>query len=378
MKGLQAIILAGGLGGVTVSLFGDTTESPAPIPMAQAARAQLLPAPAPTTIGSWGHARGMRVGVAVEARDLESRGFGRVVVAHFTALTPENALKLGQHATQDGFDWSEADHIADFARSHGLGLRLHPLVWEHPDGLLPGMSALSPPACQARLRAHIEESIRRYADVLVAVDVVNEPLDPQGNLHLPRWTACLGSDPLSFAFHTAHDALLAAGRADVALVLNEYDAMEPGPKADGLWRLLRDLRARGVPVDSVGLQAHVDLAAPPTLEGMQTTMERYAQAGLRVEITELDATLRRPRADRSHLEERHARAVRDVISACLRAAGAMCSGVTSWGMSDDVHWQVRGVPGSRETPTLFDARLQPKPAYEAAVTALAPVVQARR
>lgn len=364
--------------GLLVTQQRVAPEATTPIPVANAAHHPQSPSPAPSTIGAFGQARGMRVGVAVRGQDLTSPQFGRTIVDHFTTITPENALKLGLHGRAQGFDWSEADAIAAFAQDHGLGLRLHTLVWEHEDGLMPGMSSLSPAACQAKLRHHIRDTIARYGDQLVAIDVVNEPLDEGGNLRLSRWTACLGTDPLGFAFHTAHEALVEEGRTEVALVLNEYGVLQPGPKADGLWRLVRDLRARGVPVDTVGVQAHIDALQPPKPRAMQETLERYAQAGLRVEITELDVTLLRPRADRSGLDKQQATIVHDVAAACLAAAGSMCAGVTSWGVSDDVHWQVHDKPGSRETPTLFDALHRPKPAYDSLRAALEPTVHARR
>ncbi|HMV70527.1 MAG TPA: endo-1,4-beta-xylanase [Myxococcota bacterium] len=358
---------------IAVPLVTGMADAPgAPIPVAQAANRPLLGSPAPASVGSVAQARGMRVGAAVEARDLTSASFGRTVVEHFTSLTPENALKLGRHSTAHGFDWSEGDAIANFARDHGLGMRLHTFVWEERDGLLPDMSTLTPAACRARLTDHIHAAVRRYADVAVAIDVVNEPLDANGDNRMRRWTACLDADPIEFAFRATHAALAEVGRLDVSLVLNEYGIMEPGPKADGMWRLVRDLRARGVPVDTVGVQAHVDAAHPPEAADMVAALTRYAEVGLRVEVTELDVILERPRADRSRFDDQHARVVRDVASACLRAAGTMCSGVTSWGVSDDVHWRVRGVGGSRETPTLLNERHQPKAAYLALIDALAP------
>lgn len=311
------------------------------------------------------HRNGMFLGAAVHGPALDARGYRAALVQHFTAVTPENGLKLAPHWRPGGFDWSEADAIAKVARDGGLGMRLHTLVWEQPDGLLPGMAQLSPETCRARLTDHIRATMDRYADVAVSVDVVNEPLNHRGAVTMTRWTKCLDADVFDLAFRTARAALDARGRYDVALAINEFGTLSPGPKTDALWRLVRDLRARGVPVDTVGFQAHLTVDDAPTRAQLVATFRRFADEGFKVEVTELDVSVASRRLSPAAALARQAQIAEDVVSACLEGAGARCAGVTTWGVTDAWAWRRREVPGTRDTPVLLDEDGRPKPMYNA-------------
>lgn len=331
--------------------------------------AELSPA-APTSLAARTRVEGRVAGAAVHGPALRSARYRKAVTDHFNSLTPENELKPLGRWRKDHLDYRDADEIAGFAREHGLGMRLHTLVWDHPDGLLPGMSAWSPDTCRRVLDQHVRETVTRYADLATTVDVVNEPLSERGNVLMPRWEACLGAQPFGAAFTAARQALDAAGRPDARLAVNEYGVLKPGAKADGLWRLMRDLRAQGVPVDTVGFQGHLTVDDAPSREAMVANLKRFADAGFTVEITELDVRQGHRRWPAAAFAEAQARIVADVAAACVEAAGDRCVGVTTWGVSDDWHWTVRELPGSHEAPVLLDGDGEPKAAYTGLAAAL--------
>ena len=361
----------------TLLLFGllprpDTERTPISLslPSAQATVSTPHAAPVEGSIGQVGKLRGMRVGVSLEASDLRSDRVMRTVAQNFTTVTPENALKIGRYGRPTSFDWTDADQIAAFARDQGLGMRLHTLIWEHRDGQAPGMSTMSHASCSAWLHNHTQAVIGRYADLLAAVDVVNEPLDARGNVYMPRWSACLNDDPVGVALDEAHAALVRAGHPNVELVINEYDVLMPGPKADGYWLLARNLKDRGSPVTTIGFQAHLGLEDRLDEGAMRDNLRRFADMGYNIEITEMDVVARNPRTSRVHADEREAQLMSQVVAACVAAAGPRCVGVTAWGLTDALHHKVRGVAGSHETPTLFDEDVSPKPAYAAVAQAI--------
>jgi endo-1,4-beta-xylanase len=378
MKPTLPILASFALAALAPQRVAVSSQPPDGVPLAELITAGARQA-APTagTLGAAARRQGKRFGVSVEARDLDSPRFTRALTQHFTTVTPENALKLGPHGRPGGFDYTDADRIAGFVREAGMGMRLHTLVWEHNDGRISGMNAMSPAECGKALHDHAVRTIGRYADVLDAVDVVNEPLDAQGRVHMPRWTGCLGTDPIGFAFQSAADAIQRAGHPEIQLALNEFDVLQPGPKADGYWLLARNLKDRGVPLTTVGFQAHLKADDRLTVAGVRENLQRFVDAGLKIEITELDVTRGRAKLDDRALANRQSELVAVVLQACAEAGGASCLGATSWGLSDDVHWRVRDVPGSRETPALLDEHKQPKPSYDAALRALQGTVAAR-
>ncbi|SER12354.1 endo-1,4-beta-xylanase, partial [Lentzea xinjiangensis] len=106
--------------------------------------------------------------------------------------------------------------------------------------------------------------------------------------------------------------------------------------------------ARGVPIDCVGLQAHLTNTAP---SDMQANIQRFADLGVDVQITELDIA-----------GANQANAYGAVTRACL--AVARCTGITVWGIRDSDSWR------TGENPLLFTSSGAKKPAYTAVLDAL--------
>ena len=62
--------------------------------------------------------------------------------------------------------------------------------------------------------------------------------------------------------------------------------MVPG-KREGMYKLLKGMKERGVPVDTVGLQMHINIEYPPVSE-IEKTIELYGSLGLNVIVTEME------------------------------------------------------------------------------------------
>lgn len=71
--------------------------------------------------------------------------------------------------------------------------------------------------------------------------------------------------------------------------INDYNTHEP-KKRDFLYNLVRDLLAKGVPIDGVGHQSHIRLEFPAISE-IEQSIEKFASLGLGNQITELDMGL---------------------------------------------------------------------------------------
>ena len=134
--------------------------------------------------------------------------------------------------------------------------------------------------------------------------------------------------------------------------------------------MVKDFKARGVPIDGVGIQAHiVDLEAKD-LETFEANVERLAALGLQVHITELDVGLPvdargRPR-DEAALK-RQAEIYRQIADACLRQP--RCTAFQTWGFTDKYTWIPNFTKGAKGMPLPFDRRYARKPAYDALLDA---------
>ena len=175
------------------------------------------------------------IGTAVSAWGLDNAA--DTLTRDFNHLTCENAMKAQNiHPTETSYDWAEADRIADFARSHGMKMTGHALLWHRqaPAWLFAGITAGDPTSLEllkSRLKAHIEAVINRYADVVDNWDVVNEAISYDSSKiyrdgsEQSQWYELFGSEEyIYWAFSYAHDALeaIAPGSSLGKLYYNDY------------------------------------------------------------------------------------------------------------------------------------------------------------
>ncbi|WP_282700762.1 endo-1,4-beta-xylanase [Streptomyces sp. CC219B] len=313
---------------------------------------------ADTPLRDLADAKGKVIGTAVTGSKLTGT-YGDIAGGQFNALTPGNAMKWGSVEPVRGtFDWAEADRIVDFAEAHGQQVRGHTLVWhsQNPNWLTNGN--WTPAQLRQLMTDHIATEVGRYKGRVATWDVVNEPFNEDGTYRQTLWYNGLGTDYIA-------QALTAARAADPSakLYINDYNVEGINAKSTALYNLVRSLKERGVPIDGVGLQAHLILGQVPST--LQQNIQRFADLGLDVAITELDIRMRTP-SDSARLAQQAAE-YRQVVNACV--AVSRCHGVTVWGFTDSDSWIPETFPGEGAA-TPYDENYAPKPAYYAIAEAL--------
>lgn len=266
-----------------------------------------------------------------------------IASTEFNIVTPENAMKWAVVNPDAGiYDWRRMDEIVALAQDGNMQVHGHPLVWHR---LLPRwVNKLPSYLAEQALTHHIEQLVSRYRDSVDIWDVVNEALDEDGSFRQSIWYRSMGPQFLDIAFATARQNAPAA-----TLLYNDYDIARDGPKAEATYRLVSGLIDRGVPIDGVGFQMHLD-SDFDRFDQFAAQMARYADLGLDVYITELDVPL-----DGS--PDYQAQIYRAVVEQCL--AQSACRGIQTWGLTDRHSWK------ADQEPLLFDRANQPKPAYRA-------------
>jgi endo-1,4-beta-xylanase len=325
---------------------------------------------APGALADAGRLAGLQVGAAI---DVDLTTVRREIAAReFTSATVENSLKWRPLSPTPGaYDFTDADAAVEWAEESGLRIRGHTLFWDRSNGAPVWLedeveAAPDPEAYLTELmETHAQALVGRYAGRLAQWDVVNEPLEDLGGSLDPEnlFFRTLGEPYLDIAFHAAH-----AADPDAALFLNETLTEVPA-KFEGLIQLVERMLARGVPIDGIGLQGHAFLV-PPDPVALQSQLERVASLGLLVELTEVDIPLYLFRLEPDPLAAQ-AQAYADVVSACV--AVSACTGITTWGVDDGDTWLDSfdlTQAFAPNQPLLFDELGQPKPAYDAVVTAL--------
>lgn len=304
-------------------------------------------------------ARGKYMGDAVDNSEITDATYRTHIANEFNMITPGNAMKWdATEPSQGQFSYARADEIMNLATTNGQQVRGHTLVWHsQTPSWVQNLDATS---LRTALNNHIANVAGHYKGRLYAWDVVNEPLNEDGTMRNSFWFQKLGTSYIADAFRAAR-----AADPTAKLYINDYNTDGLGAKSDGMFALVQSLLSQGVPIDGVGFQAHlaIQFGFP---NQMQQNLQRFANLGLDVAITELDVRMQLP-SDATKLATQ-ATYYRNVMNACL--AVTRCVGVTTWGYTDKYSWVPSTFPGEGAA-LLVDANFAVKPAYTAVHDALA-------
>jgi endo-1,4-beta-xylanase len=128
---------------------------------------------------------------------------------------------------------------------------------------------------------------------------------------------------------------------------------------------LQQMLDRGVPINGVGDQGHLDTQFGFNPQRMTQDLQRYASLGLKVAITEADvrtfvnnATDQVPTDNLALFAQPYE--FSQMLGACLEVPE--CISFTVWGFGDADSW-VPGFFTGEGYATLYDVNLNPKPAF---------------
>ncbi|MBM9502997.1 endo-1,4-beta-xylanase [Actinacidiphila acididurans] len=315
------------------------------------------PAQAAGTLRSLAEAKGKYFGTALTTGDLNVSQEMAIAGAQFDMVTPGNEMKWDTTEPSNGsYNFGPGDQIASWAQSHSDRVRGHNLVWHSQ---LPGwVSSLPLNQVQGAMESHITTEVNHYKGKIYAWDVVNEPFNEDGSLRQDVFYNAMGSGYLADAIRTAHNA-----DPNAKLYINDYNIEGENAKSNALYSLAQSMLAQGVPLGGIGLESHFIVGQVPST--MLANMQRFANLGLDVAVTELDDRIQLPTSSGSLQQQ--ATDYGTVVNDCL--AVPHCVGVSQWGVDDGHSWIPGTFPGYGAA-TMYDSNYQPKPAYNAAVTAL--------
>jgi endo-1,4-beta-xylanase len=303
---------------------------------------------AASTLGASAAAQGRYFGTAVAANHLSEAPYVSTLDTEFNAVTPENEMKWDTiEASRGSFNFGPGDQIVSHAQGKGMRIRGHTLVWYSQ---LPSwVGGLSATDLRTAMDDHITQVMTHYKGEIYAWDVVNEAYQDGGSgaRRSSPFQDKLGDGYIEEAFRTARAADPAA-----KLCYNDYNIDGVNAKSTAVYTMVKDFKARGVPIDCVGLQGHFNSQSPVPSD-YQQNLQRFADLGVDVQITELDVAGSGTAQAASYTK---------VVNACL--AVSRCTGMTVWGITDMYSWR------SSDTPLLFDNNYSKKPAYTAVLTAL--------
>lgn len=289
----------------------------------------------------------------------DSATFTSMATAEFNLVTPENAMKWdATEPSQNSFNYTEADKLVSWAQSNGFKVHGHTMVWHsQTPSWVQGLGAS---AMQSAMYNHIDKVMGHFKGKILVWDVVNEAFNEDGSYRGSFWYNTLGKSFIENAFIRAR-----AADPSAKLIYNDYNLEATGSKSNGAYNMLKDFKSRGIPVDGIGFQMHLDIQYGFNYNDFASNMQRFADLGLEIYITEMDV---RVSSNPSAAElQTQADYYRGVIQKCM--AQPAVKAIQLWGFTDKYSWVPGTFPG-RGAALIFDSNYNPKPSYYAVQSAL--------
>lgn len=264
----------------------------------------------------------------------QDANYRAIAEREFSMVTAENTMKWESVQPSEGqFNWSGADAVVDFAQANNQEVYGHTLVWHSQ---LPGWASniSDPTRLSTVMKDHINAVAGRYKGDIAYWDVVNEAFEDNGTRRQSVFQRVLGDGYIEEAFREARSA-----DPNAKLCINDYSTDAINSKSTAIYNLVRDFKARGVPIDCVGLQSHLIVGQVPST--YQQNIQRFVDLGVEVRITELDIRMNTPASQQNIAQQ--AQDYKKVFEACWAVDG--CNGVTIWGISDQYSWIPDVFPG---------------------------------
>lgn len=278
----------------------------------------------------------------------------------FNSITPDKAFKADAiHPQQNFFDWQFADMLANFCAENNQRLHGHTLLWhdQMPQWMRDFKGSYTD--WDNMLKNHVKTVVTHFKGKVTGWDVVNEAFNEDGTLRNSVWFQNMGASYIEKAFRYAHEA-----DPDVLLFYNDYGLEYNPNKRRAVIKLLNNLRARGVQVDGIGLQAHIFTQFPEASQ-IADAMNEVAKNGYKVHISEIDISINplgKEIKDKEQQFQRQAIVIAEVVSHYKQLPPHLQYGITFWGIGDGDSW-IRSYFSREDYPLLYDDNYKPKPMY---------------
>ncbi|KAH6813447.1 hypothetical protein C2S51_022465 [Perilla frutescens var. frutescens] len=192
----------------------------------------------------------------------------------------ENEMKWSYNEDPQGVEnYTFPDAMLEFAKSNGLTVRGHNILWDDPKYMLPWVKALPPDQQRQAAVNRINSVVTRYKGQLLHWDVVNE------NMHWAQFSSLFPGKSTDI-FKLTHEL-----DPSPILFLNEYNVIEDNnivgkavPPA--YLAKIDEIRAGGYdgPL-GIGLECHFDYHNP-NIPSIRASLDMFAATGLPIWITE--------------------------------------------------------------------------------------------
>lgn len=307
----------------------------------------------------------IKLGNHAIANHLNDEAYTQILASQFNVALADNTPNWyftdgGLRPSATEYNWKGMDEVVGFAEANNMDIESHHYLWGEekwlPDWLKQGDYTKA--ELYELMESHIMTVGQRYSGRIAQWTVVNEAFTRQQGLNgLNDWWAdnTGGIEYIDKAFVWARKA-----DPHSELLLNDFHNEGINETSDAMYDYIKGALKRGIPIDGVGMQMHIDGVHPPEKDEVIANMNRFSDLGIDVYVTEFDVNMNDVQADSGDKNDIQANIYYEMMRACIEADG--CKQFSYLGITDDETWyNYIGLEDPR--PLMFDRDYNPKPAY---------------
>ena len=324
----------------------------------------------------------LKVGTCLSDYMISNYDSIEIIKKHFNSITFENHLKpdatLDKAASQAAGDivvkFSDTTvRLLDWCKTNGFPMRGHTLIWhsQTPSWIFhEGFDTSQPKVGRDVMLARMESYISQVFTLLeeggwienfYAYDVLNEAWLDNGSIRPESlWYQTIGDDYMWYAFYYADK--YAPDYID--LYYNDFNEQY---KTNTIYEFVQTLKDEdgNYLIDGVGFQAHLYTGDD---QGQYfRTMDKIAELGLKINLTELDVSMgtwqsvKKPTAENLKIQGQYYYNLINGILERVEAGTVKMDALTFWGYGDALSWR------RDRSPLLYNTKDEAKPALYGAL-----------
>jgi endo-1,4-beta-xylanase len=295
---------------------------------------------------------------------LENKPYREILTSQFNFITIDGESDWSKvHPSPSQYNYTQLDKLVSFAEANNMPIQYHHLVWGEevffPAWLKNGH--YSSGQLLSIMHDYISNVVGHYKNKVVVWTVVNEAFSRAQHINgLSDWWA----DNIKGGTTYIDDSFIWAHQADpnTTLILNDFENETENNVSNAMYSYIKAAKARGIPIDGIGMQMHINAADPPSVEAMIKNMQRFDAIGVPTYITEFDVNLNYVKGSNAYKSQLESQITYNVVRACIESKA--CVSFDSFGITDKESLLKR-LGNTDSHSFLFDSRYRPKPSFYA-------------
>lgn len=310
-------------------------------------------------------AHGVALGNYMPLDRLNDKIYGGILTSQYGFLTidgePNWTFNDGSlRPAVNKFNFANIDKVMAFAKANHMPVQMHHLVWGEEKWLPLWLKNGNYTKAQLLdiIHNHISTMVGRYKVQVSEWTVVNEAFtrgQHANGLH-DWWADHIGDQSyIDDSFIWAHQA-----DPNAKLILNDFNDDSENSYSNAMYDYIKAAKARGVPIDGIGMQMHIDATNPASKQAVIKNMQRFGALGVSVYVTEFDVNLTNVGGSESYREQLEANIYHDMARACIESK--VCHSFAQLGLTDAETWY-NELGWTKSEPLMFDKKYHPKPDF---------------